>query len=131
LEDIFIYLKELFNKGIILKRGNCKLVGYSDFDWVDECSDRRLISGYIFLFNNKPISWSLKKQKYVALLSAETEYVALAIADQKAIYLKQIINTFLSEEFIHSSIIIMKDNQSAIKIIYNSEDRKRIRYINI
>jgi hypothetical protein len=38
---------------------------------------------------------------------------------------------FLSEEFIHSSIIIMEDNQSIIKIIYNSEDRKRIRYINI
>jgi hypothetical protein len=41
------------------------------------------------------------------------------------------INIFLSEEFIHSSIIIMEDNQSVIKIIYNSEDRKRIRYINI
>jgi hypothetical protein len=25
----------------------------------------------------------------------------------------------------------MKDNQSAIKIIYNPEDRKRIRYIDI
>jgi hypothetical protein len=25
----------------------------------------------------------------------------------------------------------MEDNQSAIKIAYNSEDRKRIRYINI
>jgi hypothetical protein len=25
----------------------------------------------------------------------------------------------------------MKDNQSAIKIIHNSEDHKRIRYINI
>jgi hypothetical protein len=25
----------------------------------------------------------------------------------------------------------MEDNQSVIKIVYNSEDRKRIRYINI
>jgi hypothetical protein len=41
------------------------------------------------------------------------------------------INIFLSEEFIHSSIIIMEDNQSVIKIIYNSENRKRIRYIDI
>jgi hypothetical protein len=41
------------------------------------------------------------------------------------------MNTFLSEKFIHSSIIIMKDNQSAIKITHNSENRKRIRYINI
>jgi hypothetical protein len=41
------------------------------------------------------------------------------------------INIFLSEELIHSLIIIMKDNQSAIKIAYNPENRKRIRYINI
>jgi hypothetical protein len=41
------------------------------------------------------------------------------------------INIFLSEKFIYSSIIIMKDNQLVIKIIHNFEDRKRIRYINI
>jgi hypothetical protein len=41
------------------------------------------------------------------------------------------INIFLSEEFSHSLIIIMEDNQSAIKIIYNSKNRKRIRYIDI
>jgi hypothetical protein len=41
------------------------------------------------------------------------------------------INIFLSEEFIHSLITIMEDNQLTIKIIYNSEDCKRIRYIDI
>jgi hypothetical protein len=41
------------------------------------------------------------------------------------------INIFLPEEFIHSLITIMEDNQSVIKIIHNSEDRKRIRYIDI
>jgi hypothetical protein len=41
------------------------------------------------------------------------------------------INIFLSKEFIHSSITIIEDNQSAIKIIHNPEDRKKIRYINI
>jgi hypothetical protein len=73
----------------------------------------------------------LKKQKCVALSSAETKYVALITAGQEAIYLKQIINIFLPEKLIHSLITIMKDNQSTIKIIYNSENRKRIRYINI
>jgi hypothetical protein len=41
------------------------------------------------------------------------------------------INIFLFKKFIHSSITIIEDNQSAIKIVYNSEDRKRIRYIDI
>jgi hypothetical protein len=41
------------------------------------------------------------------------------------------INIFLSKKFIHSSITIIEDNQSVIKIIYNFEDRKKIRYIDI
>jgi hypothetical protein len=131
LEDIFAYLKELSNKGIIFREGNCKLIEYFDSNWAGDCNNRRLISEYIFLFNNGPISWSSKKQKCIALLSAEAEYVALAIANQEAIYLKQIINIFLSKEFIHLSITIMEDNQSAIKIAHNSEDCKRIRYIDI
>jgi hypothetical protein len=110
LEDIFAYLKKLSNKGIIFRGGNYKLVGYSDFDWADNCSDRKFINRYIFLFNNELVSWSSKKQKYVALLSAKIEYVALTTADQEAIYLKQIINIFLSEKLIHLSITIMEDN---------------------
>jgi hypothetical protein len=80
LEDIFVYLKKLSNKGIIFREGNYKLIKYSDSDWADNYSDRKLINKYIFLFNNRLISWSLKKQKYIALLSAETEYVALITA---------------------------------------------------
>jgi hypothetical protein len=41
------------------------------------------------------------------------------------------INIFLFKEFIHSSIIIMEDNQSVIKIAHNSENYKKIRYIDI
>jgi hypothetical protein len=110
LEDIFAYLKRLSNKGITFRRGNCKLIEYSDSDWTGDCSDRKLISEYIFLFNNGLISWSLKKQKCGALLSAETEYVALVITGQETIYFKQIINIFLFKKLIHSSIIIMEDN---------------------
>jgi hypothetical protein len=88
LEDIFAYLKELSNKGITFRGGNCKLVEYSDSDWAGDCNDRKSINGYIFLFNNGSISWSSKKQKCVALLSAEAEYVALGIAGQEAIYFK-------------------------------------------
>jgi hypothetical protein len=131
LKNIFAYLKKLSNRDIAFRKDNCKLIRYFDSNWIDNCSDRKSINEYIFLFNNGPINWSSKKQKYVALLSAEAEYVALAIADQEAIYLKQIINIFLPEKLIHSSIIIIKDNQSAIKVIHNPEDRKKIRYINI
>jgi hypothetical protein len=131
LEDIFIYLKKSSNRDITFREGNCKLVEYSDFNWVDNYNDHRSISKYIFLFNNRPINWNSKKQKCVALSSAEAEYVALAIAGQKAIYLKQMINIFLPEKLIHSSITIIEDNQSVIKITHNSEDRKKIRYINI
>jgi hypothetical protein len=56
LEDIFAYLKKLSNKDITFRRSNCKLIRYSDSDWAGDCSDRRLISEYIFLFYNESIS---------------------------------------------------------------------------
>jgi hypothetical protein len=32
LKNIFAYLKKLSNKDIIFRKGNCKLIGYSDSD---------------------------------------------------------------------------------------------------
>jgi hypothetical protein len=41
------------------------------------------------------------------------------------------INFFLFKDLIRSSVTIIEDNQLTIKIIHNSENRKRIRHINI
>jgi hypothetical protein len=53
------------------------LVGYVDADWRG-AEDRKSTTGYLFLLNNSPISWTSKKQQTVTLSFTEAEYVALA-----------------------------------------------------
>ena len=79
LKRILRYLKGTTNIGILYKHdGSDKCVGYNDADWAGDPSDRKSTSGYIFMFSDGLISWSSKKQKCVALSTAETEYVALS-----------------------------------------------------
>ena len=72
LKQILKYLKGTTIIGILYKQdGSDKCVGYSDADWAGDPSDRKSTSGYIFMFSDGPISWSSKKQKCVALSTAE------------------------------------------------------------
>ena len=87
LKQILKYLKGTTNIGILYKQdGSDKCVGYSDTD----PSDRKSISGCIFMFGDGPISWRSKKQKCVALSTAEAEYVALSGAAQEFLWLRQL-----------------------------------------
>ena len=91
LKQILKYLKGTNNIGILYKQdGSDKCVGYSDTDWAGDPSDRKSTSGYIFMFSDGPISWRSKKQKCVALSTAEAEYVALSGAAQEFLWLRQL-----------------------------------------
>lgn len=46
---------------------------------------RKLISCFVYKYNNGLISWRCKKQNYVALLSAEAEIIAISEVCQEAI----------------------------------------------
>lgn len=62
------------------------LIGYSDADWSSPHSKSALsTSGFVFIFDGGPISWTSKKQPCVATSTTESEYIAQALATQKAI----------------------------------------------
>ncbi|XP_047329780.1 uncharacterized mitochondrial protein AtMg00810-like [Impatiens glandulifera] len=83
---ILRYLKGTKTQGIEFKKeSECKLVGYTDSDWVGSIDDRKSISGYIFCLGSNVISWSSRKQKFVALSSAEVEYIACTNAACEAV----------------------------------------------
>ena len=43
------------------------------------CEDRRrLTTGYVSTINRTPIAWGMKRQTIIALISAESEYIALS-----------------------------------------------------
>jgi len=47
----------------------------------DQCS----ISGYAFLVNSSTISWSVKHQELVKLLTTKSEYMAATYTTKKAL----------------------------------------------
>lgn len=56
------------------------ILGFSDVDYAANKLDRTSFSGCIILLGGSPISWSTRKQKSVALLTMESEYIALTEA---------------------------------------------------
>jgi hypothetical protein len=58
-----------------MQRDLISLVGYSDSDWDGSAIDRRSTSRCCFSLRSGMISWYNSKQKFVALSSAEDEYM--------------------------------------------------------
>jgi hypothetical protein len=57
------------------KRSHFELLGYSDADYAGCKVDRKSTSGTCQLLGWSLVSWSLKKQIFIALSKAEAEYV--------------------------------------------------------
>ena len=106
------------------------LTGYTDSDW-GRSTDRKSISGFCFLMNDKGclVSWKSRKQSIVALSTCEAEYIALAAAVQEAKFLKQLYADMMHDG---GKIITMYvDNQSAIKLAKNPVLHQRSKHIDI
>ena len=130
LKRVLRYLKDTVNYGILYRQeGSNECIGYSDADWAGDVSDRRSTSGYIFMLGGGAISWSSRKQKCVALSTAEAEYVALAGAAQECIWLRQLIAEL--EGSSQSPMLLYEDNQAAIAMTKNPQFHGRAKHIDI
>jgi len=57
------YLKGICDFGILYtKRGEDKLIAYTNNDYVRDLNDRKGTSSYVFMLNSGAVSWSSKKQ---------------------------------------------------------------------
>ena len=52
-----------------------RLVGYTDSDWAGSVVDRKSTSRCCFSLGSATVSWFSHKQKFVALIFAEAEYM--------------------------------------------------------
>lgn len=86
------------------------IIGLTDADWAACSIDFRSYTGFCFLYAGGPVSWESKKQRTVALSTAEAEYMAFTEAAKEAIHLKQLANDM---GIFQDKIIIFNDNQAA------------------
>ncbi|CAL1375783.1 unnamed protein product [Linum trigynum] len=127
---ILRYLQGTKKLGLTYKKeAESKLTGYTDSDWAGSLDDRKSTSGYIFCLGSKPISWSSKKQKTVALSSAEAEYIAATDAACEAVWLKRLISDLQQNE--NGPTIIHCDNMSAIAMTKNPVFHARSKHIEL
>ena len=69
------YLKGTVGHGVLFKKhGHLEIHGYTDADWAGNPNDRKSTAGYFTFVGGNLVTWRSKKQKVVALSSAEAEF---------------------------------------------------------
>lgn len=109
-----------------LKRSS--IIGFTDADWASNVDDRRSVTGYVFLKNGTAISWATRRQSTVALSTTESEYMAMSMAAQEALWLRG-----LSEELEQSRgpTLLYVDNQGAQNLAVNGAYHARTKHIDV
>ena len=96
--------------------------------FVCDSDKRRSLTRYVFLYGPNLISWKETLQSIVALSTTEAEYIALAKAVKKGLWLKGLMMDFGVKQ---SIIKIFCDNQSVIHLSKNPLYHSRTKHIDI
>jgi hypothetical protein len=91
--------------------------------------DMKSTSGCCFSIESGIISWFSRKQKLVALSSAEAEYMAANLAACEALWLRKLLLGLFKQEL--EATVIHCDNQSCIKLYRNPVFHDRSKHIDI
>ena len=106
-----------------------RLSSFTDADWAGSSVDQKSTSGYCFSLGSGMTSWCSRKQKSVALSSAEAEYMAASTASCEAIWLRKLLVNLLNEKMEVTNILC--DNQSCINLYENPMFYDRSKHIDI
>jgi hypothetical protein len=92
--------------------GELRLIGYSDADHAGDIDDRKSTTGMVFLLRGSVVSWQSQKQKAIAILSCESEYMAASAVACQGIWLRRMLGELLGKNSGSTTLFI--DNKSAI-----------------
>jgi hypothetical protein len=74
------------------------------------------------------VSWSSKKQNCVALSTAEAEYIVAGACCAQLLWMRQTFHDFGCQ---FTKILLLCDNESAIKLANNPINRSRTKHIDV
>jgi len=128
VKQIIQYLKGTIGWEITYSTKVKDLEGYTDADGSTK-EDCHAISGYVFLIDGGPVSWSVKTQEIVVLSMTEAEYIAATHAAKEALWLRSFLGDILGP--LNSATTLYCDNQSAIALTKNDQFHARTKHIDI
>jgi hypothetical protein len=106
-----------------------KLHGFTDADWAGSPTDKKSTSGGIFSIKSTVVSWYSRKQRFVALSSAEAEYMAASQAACEAIWMRKNLAGLFGSHL--DPTVIYCNNKSCIKLSINHVFHDRSKHIDI
>jgi hypothetical protein len=104
------------------------LIGYFDVDYAGCKIDRKSTLGTCQSLGRSVVSWASKKQKSVALSTAEAEYIAAGHCCAQLIRMRQILRDY---GYKLSKVPLLCDNESAICMADNPIEHSRTKHIDI
>jgi hypothetical protein len=117
------------NLGLWYPKGShLELLGYSDADYAGCKVDRKSTSGTCQFLGWSLVSWSSKKQNFVALFTAKAEYVAAGCCSAQLLWMRQTLKDY---GYTMNHIPLLCDNESSIKIAYNHCEHSKTKHIDI
>jgi len=127
---ILRYLKSTPGKGIMFsKNDHLDVEGYTDADWAGNLADRKSTSGYFTFVGGNLVTWRSKKQKVVALSSAEAEFRGMAKGLCELLWLRRLLSEIGFAP--NSEMNLYCDNKAAIEISQNPIQHDRTKHIEI
>jgi hypothetical protein len=78
------------------------LIGYSDADYVGCKTDRKSTSGTCQFLGRSLVSWASKKQNFVALSTAEAEYIAAGHCCAQLLWMEQTLRDYADDPVEHN-----------------------------
>jgi len=101
---------------------------YCNADWASQ-QHRHSILCFSFHFGEGVVSWSLKKQNMIALLSTEAEYIAQMHVEKEAVWLWNFGSEVQGKK--EKWIILLCNNQGAITLAKDNKFHSRTKNIDL
>jgi hypothetical protein len=111
------------------KNDHLDIEGYTDADWAGNLSDRKSTSGYFTFVGGNLVTWRSKKQKVVALSSAEAEFRGMVKGLCELLWLRRLLSEIGFAP--NSEMNLYFDNKVAIEISRNPIQHDRTKHIEI
>ena len=149
LKNLLRYIRLTIDKGLVFSASGSQIItGFSDSNYIIDLVNRKSILAYVYIFASGLISWISRKQKSVATLTTEAEYIVLSICAKEGLWTSQLLRDlgfieFISDHLKRVTIIedevyksasptqIKGDNQAALVLVGNKHIHYRSKYIDV
>nr|GEW86233.1 hypothetical protein [Tanacetum cinerariifolium] len=129
VKRIFRYLKGTINLGLWYPKDSCfDLTAYPDADHVGCHLDRKSTSGSVQFLGDKLVCWSSKKQNYVSISTADSEYVAVFSCCAQVLWMRTQLTDY---GLFYDKVPTYCDSNSVIAISCNPVQHTRTKHIDV